>query len=152
MSGGGASAALNDPLVVGMAITYRNHCQGCAGQAEINSSEHSLGCTTVGSWVPGASFNPCQSSRRWVGGPPSQVSELSHGFRQDGSCVLGPELAVRLPAEAAAHLTWPGVAWPPCLGLKGPYCHRSGEAGALGEGKSDVLQVHIRQASGSQQP
>lgn len=78
MSGGGASAALNDPLVVGMAITYRNHCQGCEGQAEINSSERSLACTTVGSWVPGASFNPCQSSRRWVGGPPSQVSELSH--------------------------------------------------------------------------
>lgn len=50
----------------------------CGAGCEINSSEHSLGCTTVGSWVPGASFNPCQSSRRWVGGPPSQVSELSH--------------------------------------------------------------------------
>lgn len=60
--------------------------------------------------------------------------------------MLGPERVVRLPAEAAAHLPGLRVAWPH---LSGPQRSRDTfsqvRAGALGQGKLDVLQAGLAQ-------
>lgn len=57
----------------------------------------------------------------------------------------GPEGGVRLPAEAAAHLTGPRVAWPH---LSWPQRSRDTfsqvRASALGQETLDVLQVPVR--------
>lgn len=57
--------------------------------------------------------------------------------------MLGLELKVRLPADAAAHLTGPRLPGLTCLGLKDPghVVTIQARVGALGEGQFNVLEV-----------
>lgn len=83
-----------------------------------------------------------------MGGSPSQVSYLSLGDSGRIRAVCAwPGGVVRLPAEAAAHFPGPRVAWPH---LSGPQRSRDTfsqvRAGALGQGKLEMLQVHTYKA------
>lgn len=68
--------------------------------------------------------------------------------------MLGPELAVRLPAEVVTPLTGLRIAWASpvwAMRIQGQVFTVQVRAGALGEGKVAVSQVCIGQASHSQQ-